>query len=155
MCCTIAMPGQTCGKDVKTRPRRRVNGAYQLLRGARQVLFQPDFRLVENHDGAGGQGLDGRGRAGFRERRTDDDGSRPLLHHLPQEGHPVHARHLDIQQNHVRPVHFHALHRKQRVRYSGDDLDLRVGLQQVHHHLAHHGRVVHDHDFDAAHETFR
>ena len=61
-----------------------------------------------------------------------------------QEGEPVHARHFDVERDHVRHLLGDALGGDKRIAGRGDHFDLRIGGEHLAQRLAHHGRVVDD-----------
>jgi hypothetical protein len=88
--------------------------------------------------------------AGPPERRDDDDlPGEPFLAQPPGDLQPVAARHLDVQQRHVRLVpagHGDRLVAAGGLRHHGDVV---LQLQQGDQGLAHHGLVLGDHEAHA------
>ncbi len=131
--------------------RRGAHGGDQFVRalGQEALEAQPGF----GHDGhrAGGERLHRGPGAFFREGGADHDGRGALGHDLAQEGDAVHAGHLDVQQDYVRPLVLHALHGQQRVGCRMQHLDAGSLAEQAGEYLAHDGGIVHDDDLDGFH----
>ena len=79
------------------RPSRRRRCARRIPPGTARCRA----RLGDDVDGAGLERLHQRVGAVLGQRRADHHRHRPLRHHLAQEGDAVHARHLDVQHDHV------------------------------------------------------
>ena len=101
-------------------------------------------RLGQHFHGAEFQRLQ-RGLAGWLGQRTDDDRRHGMkVHQLLQEGEPVHARHFDVQGQHV------GLERKDlvaghvRIGRGADHFDVRLSRQGLGQDLAHDGGIVDD-----------
>jgi hypothetical protein len=62
-----------------------------------------------------------------------------LRHDLAQKREPVHARHLDIQRNHIRHVFGDLLRRNIRIARRPGHLDLRILRQHVGQRLSNDG----------------
>ena len=101
-------------------------------------------RLGDDVDRAGAQRLDRRRRPALRQRADDDHRHRPVLHQLAQEAQAVHARHLDVERDHVRLEPQDQVARDERIGGAADHFDVRLALQRVGEQLAHDRRVVDD-----------
>lgn len=130
---------------------RRAQDA-RLLTGAEvQVLLES---VEEPRDPAaivGGQGLHGGGRAFLGQGRADHHRCGVLCHQLFQEGDAVHAWHLHVQHDHIRPVAVHPLQGEERVGGCADHLDAVVAGQAAGQYLSHDCGVVDDHHLDLVH----
>ena len=109
--------------------------------------------LAQDLDGTDLQRFEGERPVGLRERRDDHGRHRVVLHELAQERDPVHARHLDIERDHV-GLELDDL-RPRDVRIAGDahDLDVGVARELALEDLANDGGVVDDQDADFAHAS--
>jgi len=116
-----------------------------------QELPEAELGFGDDRDRAGGERCHRGLRAFLRQRRANDDRRGPLMHDLLEKSDPVHARHLDIEHDHVGPLAFHPLHGEKGVGRGADHFDAGIGIEQAGQYLAHHCRVVHHHDFDAIH----
>jgi hypothetical protein len=128
---------------------RGAHGRDQVVAGVLEELLDPQLGLGDDRQRAGGQRVHGRAGALFRQRGTDDGRRRMLAHDLLEEGQAVHARHLDVDHEHIGPLDLHLVQRIQRVGSNADHLDVGFALQRLAVDLADHRRVVDDHDFDS------
>ena len=143
--------GARCSDRAQARVRGGAYCADHVVGGVLQELLQAHLRLGDDADGAGGQGIQTGLRSCFGQCRADHHGRRPFGHHLAQEGQAIHARHLDVQHDHIGPVQLHALQRKYRIGHGSHDLDIRFGRQHTGRHLTHHRRVIDNEHFDLVH----
>ena len=90
--------------------------------------------------------------AALGQRRHHHDRHRPQPHQVLQEREAVHARHLDVERDHVRIELLDLLARRERVAGSADDFDVRRARQDGGQELAHQRRVV-DHEHFDGHAT--
>jgi hypothetical protein len=67
-----------------------------------------------------------------------------LAHELLEKGQPIHARHLDIERDHIRHFVGDPVGRDEWIAGRGDDLDLRIGGEHLAQRLAHYGGIVYD-----------
>jgi hypothetical protein len=102
--------------------------------------------LGDHVHGAGLQRLDGGRGSRLGHRADDDDRQRVVLHQLAQEGQAVHARHLDVERQHVGPVLDDHVAGDEGIGRPADHFDRRLAAQRVADHLAHDRRVVDDED---------
>ena len=129
--------------------RGRLDRRDQAVAVIGQELAQPLLGLGDEADRAGVECRHRRLAALLGQRRAHHHRRGALVHQLAQEGDAVHARHLDVQHDDVRPVGRHLRHREQRVASGADDLDA-TGGQLLGHEAAHHRRVV---DQEGAHRA--
>ena len=128
----------------------RTHGGHQVAGGIGEELLDTHFWVGEDAKRPGFERLQGRLGTLFGQGRADDHRRRPLGHDLAQEAHAIHARHLDIQGDDIRPVLLHLVERKQRVGGRPDDLDIRLTFENLADGLPHHGSIINDHDTDLA-----
>ncbi|MPN03006.1 hypothetical protein SDC9_150229 [bioreactor metagenome] len=120
----------------------------QLARGIAEKVAQADLGLGDDGYRPGCHRVERHRHPGFGQRRADDHRRRVFLHDLAQETEAIHARHLDVENDHVGPVAVEFFHREQGVRRCRDDLDVvRLG-QNAAQHFTNDGRVVDDMDGD-------
>ena len=101
-------------------------------------------RLGDDVHRPGGEGFEAGGRSFLRHRADDDHRQRAVDHELSQEGQTVHARHLDVERQHVRLVLENQIARDEGIRCEADDLDVGFVLQRIRQHPPHDGGVVDD-----------
>ena len=114
--------------------------------GVFEKAFQTESGLGDDRYGASRKGLESGSCALFGERGADDHRRRAFGHDFPEEADAVHARHFDIDDEHVRPACLHFFKGEQRVGGGGDNLDAGVAGQGLCDHLTDHRRVIDDHD---------
>ena len=68
-----------------------------------------------------------------------------------QEVQPVHARHFDVQRQHIRVVALDQFARHQRIGRGRDDLHVRLAVDDLCHQAAHQRGIVHTQDSDFLH----
>jgi hypothetical protein len=85
-------------------------------------------------------------RAGLAERAHDDHGKRVMLHQDSQECDAIHARHLDIEREHIRLEGENLVACDVGIDSRGDDFDVGLGVERIAYELAHDCGVVHDED---------
>ena len=149
-CASFTGAGVGAGAAAHVREAHRASGPQR----ANAVLqFGGDItdrvrsaRFGDDVDRAGGQRLDARGRSGLRHRAHDDHRQRMVRHQLAQEGQAVHARHLDVERDHVRLVLQDQVARDERIRREADHLHVRLGLERVGEHPPHDRGIVDDED---------
>ena len=131
-------------RPAQPRSRRRLHRIAE--RGARflQKLAHPQPRLRHNLHRAVFQRLERALRPLLRQARTNHHRDRMLRHDPAQKRQPVHARHLDVQRDHVRHLLGDLLRRRIRIARGPDHLDLRILRQHVRQRLAHHCGIVHN-----------
>ena len=78
------------------------------------------------------------------QRRNHDNRHWMAAHQLFQEGQPIHARHLDVESEHVRIQGLDLFSRDIRVAGCPNYFKLGVGTKDLREQLAHQRRVVHD-----------
>ena len=107
-----------------------------------QEFPHADARLGQDVDRAQFQRAQGHVAAVLGVAGADHHGQRSLAHQLAQEGQPIHARHFDVEHDHVGGKARHLLLGDQWVR---GDLDVDVGLagENGEDGLANYGRIVH------------
>ena len=76
-----------------------------------------------------------------------------LRHQLAQERDSVHARHLDIERDDVGHILLDTARRGEGIGGRADDLDARIGAQDVGQGLPDRGRVVDDQNADLTAHT--
>lgn len=62
-----------------------------------------------------------------------------LGHDLLQEGQAIHARHFNIDDQHIRPLLLHFFERKNGIGHGRNHLDIRLTLQRFTIDLTHDG----------------
>ncbi len=145
-----------CGRardPLETRIARGLDGVTEQRPRLLQELTQADLRLGDDVDSTRTHRLHGDLRALLREGGADDHGGRPLLHQLAQKGDPIHARHLDIQHDDVRPLLLHLPLGEDGIARSSDDLDAADTAQLIGEHLTHDRRIVDDQNLDLSHRS--
>jgi hypothetical protein len=120
------------------------HGTHDLAAGSVEESLEADPWPGDDGERAGRHRLAVRRRSPGGERRADDDGRRPFGHYLAQEGHAVVARHLDIDDQHVRPLPAHPVEGDDRVGRRGEHLDSRCSRQRLGDELASQRRVIDD-----------
>ena len=75
----------------------------------------------------------------------------PQAHQLFKEVQPVHARHFDVQRQHIRVVALDQFARHQRIGRGRDDLHVRLAVDDLCHQAAHQRGIVHTQDSDFLH----
>ena len=128
--------------------RRRLDGGHQVIARILEEITDPQARLGNDRDGAGRQRLQRRFRILSGQRRADHYRRRALGHQLSEKSDAVHARHLDIERDHIRPFAAHLFDRKEWVGSRANDPDIGIAIENGAHHLAHNRRVIDDHDLD-------
>src|SRR5690348_12415995 len=73
-----------------------------------------------------------------------------ILHQLLEKGQAIHARHLDVERQHIRLEGQNLVAGNERIRRRPHDLQVVFGGYGVGEKLAHDRRVVHDQNFDFA-----
>ncbi|SQA02771.1 Uncharacterised protein [Serratia marcescens] len=81
-------------------------------------------------------------RAFAGQRRDHHHRHRPQAHQLLEEIQPVHARHLDVQRQHLGIKFFDQIARHQRIRRGRHHLHVGVAVHDFRHQLAHQCRIV-------------
>ena len=76
----------------------------------------------------------------------EHDGRPIVLGKLGQDGQPVHARHLHVEEHHVRSEGAHGREGLHAIGADGDELHPRFGTQELDQHLACHGLVIRQDD---------
>ena len=76
--------------------------------------------------------------------RTNHHRNRMLTHQLLQESKPVHARHLDIQRNHIGHLVPYPVGGHKWITRRRRDLNLRIARKNLAKRLPHHCRIVHN-----------
>ena len=109
-----------------------------------------DARLGHHVDGAGFERLHQRIRAGLGKAGADDDRDGALRHDLAQEGEPIHARHLDIEEHDIGHFLADALDRDIGIGGGGHDFEVGVARYDFAQRHAHGGAVVDDEDANLA-----
>ena len=128
--------------------RRSPDGAGQFGDRFMQEITHAQLRTGNHRHRTGGQCF-GRDIAGTADPRTAHDDRRgPAGHDLAQEGNAIHARHLDVEQDHVRPLLLHLAQGKHRIGRGPDDADVGSLRQQLLYQLAHHRGVIDHHHAD-------
>src|SRR5437899_986635 len=79
-------------------------------------------------------------------RTDDDDGKLVSPHDLAQGLHAVHARHLQIERDHMRMQFFNLLQPEFAVHGRADDLDPGIAFDDLRDQLAHQCGIVDDQD---------
>ena len=134
-CASVRALPSRVGQFPPPAPRSRVGEnaprPQQLAQRVLEKLLQPQSRLGHHGHGARKKGVQRRAVL-FRQGRTDDGGDRRLGLDLAQESQTVHARHRDVEQQHVEPDLANHRAGAQGVGRAARQLDLGVALQQVH-----------------------
>ena len=126
----------------------RSGGGANLLR---EVVPQLSHRvrtagLGQNLDRAEFQRLYGGAARGLREAADDDGGQRMEVHQLLQKGQAIHARHFDVQREHIGAQREDLVARHVGVGRGADHLDVALAGQSFGEDSAHNGRIVNDQD---------
>jgi hypothetical protein len=146
------------GRKLLLHPYRRdpaLPGRHAGVRGGAQHVANPhagflqelggvDARLRHDIDRAGLERLDRGVRTRLGQRRADHDGNGPLRHDLARERQPVHARHFDVQQNHVGNLPPDLLGGDVGVCCGRHDFEIGLGRNDVAERLTYRGGVVDD-----------
>ena len=138
--------------------RRRLYGSRRTQPGrrrgthlARQIVPQlahrvRPARLRQHVHGAIFQRPESR-RAGWLRQTADHDRRQRMeMHQLLQKRQPVHARHLDIQRQHIRPQRQDLVPRHVGIRRRAHDLDIRLPRQRIRQNAPHDRRIVDNQD---------
>jgi len=119
-------------------------------RGVAELFADAHLRLEDDVDRAELQRAHGQLARRLGEARADHDRQRRLVHQLAQKGQPVHARHFQIEDDHVGTARLHLGHRDQRIGRGGDG---HRRSEQRGHDLADDGGVVDHEDVERAHRA--
>ncbi len=130
------------GRGLDHRDEARAEGA----EGARTVGFAEHVHRAEL------EGLERVIGPALRQGAEHDDRHRPMLHEQAQEGEAVHARHFQVEREHVGLQLADAVARLVGIAGGADNLDGRVGAEGVGGDLPHEGGIIDDEDTDFAHD---
>ena len=100
--------------------------------------------LGENVDGAGFEGIKRHLRAGLGQGADHHHRHRMMLHEDPQEGQPVHPRHLEVEREHVGGEPHDLLAGHIGIARRSHHLDPRIEVERVCDRLPHECRIVDD-----------
>ena len=139
-----AVTGARRRQALQPRLRRGLHRLADAHLGFHQELRGAETRLEDHVDGAGLERLHQRLGALLGQRGAHHHGDRPLRHQLAQEGDAVHARHLDIQRDHVGHFGLDAPRGDERIGRGADHRDVRIAAEHLGQRLAHDRRVVDD-----------
>ena len=96
------------------------------------------------------EGLHQRIGTGFGHARADDHGNGTLAHDLAQKGKPIHARHFDVEEHHVRHFLANAFDGDIGIGCRGHDLQRGIAGDDLAQRHAYRGAIVDDQDTDLA-----
>src|ERR1700677_2017636 len=105
-------------------------------------------RLGDKVDRAESQRLEGGVSARLGMGAEQDHRQRCAAHDEAQRLHAIHARHFQIERNHVGPEFLDLLQSESAIHRGADDFDGRIAREDRGDELAHQRGVVHDEDAD-------
>ena len=111
-------------------------------------MFQADFALATTSTAPSSIARSAIFEPAWVERTDDDDRHGPVLLKNLQKRQAVHARHLDVERQHVRLQFQNHVARDVRIAGGADDFDFRVRSKGVGNHAADDGGVVHNQHTD-------
>ena len=100
--------------------------------------------LGEDVDGAGLEGIEGHLRAGLGQGADHHHWHRMVLHQDPQEGQPIHPRHLEVERDHVGGEPHDLLAGYVGIAGRSHHLDPGVEIEAIGDRLPHECRIVDD-----------
>ncbi len=135
--------------DARPGPRRHLELADELVAHLDGAAYHVDARLLRVVDRTELERAQ-RGFAASRRQRGDHhDWQRMRLHQLLEELEAAHARHFDVQSEHVWLEVLKLAPGGVAIERGADDLDLRVAAQDVAQRAAHQRRIVDHQHLDA------
>ncbi len=145
-------PGHKRLGPAHSNPRPGLGGGFKGLNhlAARvfKVLLQAQLGLGQHRHRASGQRFQRHFAALGGKRGANDGGNGCAGHDLPQKRQPVHARHFNVQQQHIGRILADHVHGQEGIGRAADQLYLGVAREHVRQRLAHHGGVIDHKNFD-------
>ncbi len=131
----------------------RANLVGELLRVVEHAVANADLRLGDEIDRAQFQRAQRDFVAALGQRRHHHDRHRPQAHQLLEEVEAVHARHFDVERQHVRVVLLDEFARDERVGRGRHDGHVRLAIDDFRHQAADQRRIVDAQYLDLLHSA--
>ena len=138
--------GTGAGADADAGAGRQLHLGRDFVGLLHRAGHQVEFRLGHEIDRAERERPHGRFATLLRQRRDHHHRHRLVFHQPVQERQAVHARHFDVEGQHVRFELGDLVPGDVGVLGSADDLDFRVFLQKIGQNCPHEHRIIDDQD---------